>query len=305
MTNYIIKRLALALIVLFGVATIVFFLVRMTGDPVRLLLPPEATEEQVEEMRIKLGYDRPLYVQYGEFMGKLAQLDLGRSLRYNEPAGSLIMERIPKTVSLALMGIGIAVVLSFILGTLAALNRGKAVEQLIMSFSIFGQSMPAFWFGILLILGFAVYLRWLPTGGMGDFRNYILPAVALGLRPAALMTRMLRSSMVEVLDADFIRTARAKGLSRTRVILRHALRNSLLPVITLIGGEFGSILGGSVVIETIFAWPGIGQLLSQAISYRDFPLVQAVIITIAGWFVFVNLAVDILYAYVDPRIRYE
>lgn len=305
MKNYIIRRCLTAAIVLLGVATIVFFLVRMTGEPVRLMMSADATEEQVNAMRVYLGYDQPLFVQYLRYMGQVLHLDLGTSLRYKVPALDLILERVPLTFQLSLLSITLAVMAALPVGVLAALKRGTAIDQGLMTLSLVGQAVPVFWVGILLVLLFSVELKWLPTGGIGSWKNFILPCTVLALRPCALFSRMLRSSLSDVLEADYVRTARAKGLPGIAVICRHALRNSLLPVITVIGLEFGSMLGGAIVVETLFALPGLGQLLNFAIQNRDFPLVQAILIFIAATFTLINLSVDVLYAYLDPRIRYD
>ncbi len=305
MKNYIIRRCLTAIIVLLGVATIVFFMVRLTGDPIRLMMSADATEEQVQAMRVHLGYDRPLFEQYLKFIGQLVRLDLGTSLRYKMPAFDLILERVPLTVMLSCLSISLAVIMAIPIGILAALKRGTAVDQGLMTFSLVGQALPVFWVGILLVLFFSVHLRWLPTGGIGSWKHYILPCIVLAMRPSALFSRMLRSSLTDALEADYVRTARAKGIPAKRVIGYHALKNSLLPVVTVIGLEFGSMLGGAIVVETLFALPGLGQLLNFAIQNRDFPLVQAILIFIAATFTFINLLVDVLYAFLDPRIRYD
>ncbi len=290
---------------LFGVATIVFLLTRMTGDPVAIMLPPDATTQQVEAFRAALGLDKPLLTQYVIYMSDLLRFDFGVSLRYYEPALGLILERLPATVQLASAALVLSLLVAIPSGILAAFKRGTWIEQAIMVFILFGQSMPVFWIGILFVIIFSVNLRWFPTGGYGDWKFLVLPAVALGLRLMALVTRLLRSSLIQVLNSDYIRTARAKGLLPFTVLTKHALRNSLLPVVTVVGLEIGYLLGGSVVCETVFAWPGVGQLLIKAIIHRDFPLVEAAIILLAFAFVVINLAVDVLYAFIDPRIQYN
>lgn len=305
MASYIARRCFYAIFVLFGVATIVFFLTRLTGDPVAIMLPPDASAEQVTAFRVMLGFDKPVPEQYLIYLSKLLRLDFGTSIRYYAPTFGLILERLPATIQLASASLILSLLLAIPAGIFAALKRGSLFEQGIMLLALFGQSMPVFWMGILLVILFAVNLRWLPTGGYGDWKYLILPAVALGLRLMALVTRLLRSSLIEVLESDYIRTARAKGLLPFTVIAKHAFRNSMLPVVTVVGLEIGSLLGGSVVTETVFAWPGVGQLLVQAINFRDFPLVQAIIILLACAFVFINLVVDILYVFIDPRIQYK
>ena len=295
MLNYILKRLFFSIFVLFGVATIVFFLVRMTGDPVAIMLSPDATQEQIDQLRASLGLDKPLIEQYLIYLGDLIQLDFGRSLRYADSAFALIIERLPKTLMLAGTAMIISLCVAIPTGIIAALKKGSIFDQGIMALSMVGQSMPVFWIGILLILFFAVDLGWLPTGGYGTVKHLVMPAVALAFGLIPLVTRLLRSSLIEVLETDYIRTARAKGFMPKAVIFKHALKNSLLPVITVVGLQMGALLGGSVVTESVFAWPGVGQMLVQAITNRDFPLVQAI---------FINLIVDIIYVFVDPRIQY-
>lgn len=305
MLSYILRRCLYAVFVLFGVATVVFFITRLTGDPVSIMLPPDATAAQHEALRHSLGLDKPLVEQYGIYLLHLLQFDLGESLRYGEPTLRLIAERMPATMQLAGAALVFSLIIAVPAGIVSALKRGTAIESGVMSFVLVGQSMPVFWVGILFILLFAVHWKLFPTGGIGGWQHLVLPAVALGLHLMALVTRLLRSSLLEALGSDYIRTARAKGLRSRVVIAKHALRNCLLPVITVVGLEVGSLLGGSVVTETVFAWPGVGQLLVQSIYHRDFPLVQAAIILLAGVFVIVNLVVDILYAVIDPRIQYK
>jgi peptide/nickel transport system permease protein len=303
--KYFLRRCLYAVFVLLGVATVVFFLTRLTGNPVAIMLPPDATQAQILSMTKSLGLDKPIYIQYAIYMRDLLRLDFGQSIRYNEPALRIILERLPATIKLASTALVISLLLGIPIGIISALKRDTLLDKGIMVFALFGQTMPSFWLGIMLILIFAVNLRWFPTGGMGDWKTIILPAITLGLSLMALVSRLLRSSLIEALGADYIRTARAKGLRQWKVVSKHALRNSLLPVVTVIGLEIGSLLGGSVVTETVFAWPGVGQMLVQAINNRDYPLVQAAIIFIAIAFVFINLIVDILYAFIDPRIEYD
>lgn len=305
MFSYIVRRLLYAIFVLFGVATVVFFIARITGDPVSIMLPPDATIEQEEQLRISLGLDKPIIQQYVMFIGNLLQLDFGTSLRYDESTLKLIVERIPATLQLGGAAMIFSLVIATPAGIITAIKKGKYTEKVVMSFVIFLQSVPVFWIGILLILVFSVTLRVLPTGGIGTVWHIILPAIALGTHLLALVTRLLRSSLIDSLESDYVRTARAKGLLPKVVVGKHALRNSLLPVVTIVGLEIGALLGGSVVTETVFAWPGVGQLLIQAIFNRDFPLVQAIIIILASVFVIINLIVDILYVVIDPRIKYS
>jgi peptide/nickel transport system permease protein len=303
--SYIVRRCFYAVFVLFGVGTLVFFISRITGDPVAIMLPADATMQQIEALRQGLGLDKPLWEQYAIFLGDLVRLDLGSSLRYNQPVVHLILERMPATLQLAGTALVISLLIAFPVGIISALKKGTFVDSLVMIFVLIGQAMPVFWMGVLLILLFAVQLNWLPTGGIGTWKHLILPAIALGLHMTALVTRLLRSSLLESLGSDYVRTARAKGLLTKTVVGKHAMRNSLLPVVTVVGLEIGSLLGGSVVTETVFSWPGVGQLLIQAINFRDFPLVQGIIILLAGAFVLINLLVDITYAALDPRIQYK
>jgi len=303
--KYILRRLFYSIFVLLGVATIVFFITRLTGDPVAILLPADATIEMVREMTERLGLDKPLGTQYRIFMGDLLRGDLGTSIRYREGTFMLIMERMPATLMLAGSAMFIALIVAIPLGILAALRQGSAADRLLMAVSVLGQAMPVFWIGILMIMFFSLNLRWFPTGGFGGLRHLVLPAIALGIRFMAITARLLRSSLIEVMGTDFIRTSRAKGLKEKAVVIKHALRNSMLPVVTVIGLQMGNLLGGSVVTETVFAWPGVGQMLIQAITHRDFPLVQASIILLAGVFVLINLLVDIIYVFIDPRISYN
>lgn len=303
--SYILRRCLYAVFVLFGVATVVFFITRLTGDPVAIMLPPDATVEQMEELRIELGMDKPLLTQYGMFLWDLLRFDMGESLRYEDSTLTLIAERLPATLQLAFTSMLIALIVAIPAGIISALKQGGAIDRFIMSLVLIGQSFPVFWVGILLILFFSVSLGWLPTGGIGDWKHLLMPAFALGLHMMALITRLLRSSLIEVLSSDYIRTAKAKGLLSFKVIAKHALRNSLLPVVTIVGLQVGALLGGSVVTEMVFAWPGVGQMIIQAINFRDFPLVQTAIILLASIFVVINLIVDLLYVVIDPRIQYK
>ena len=305
MLKYILKRLFYAVFVLFGAATLVFFLARLTGDPISIMLPPDASQEQVDQMTAFFGLDKPLLEQYWIYLGNLLRLDFGTSLRYFQPVFGLIMERIPATLQLAGAAMLFALIIAIPAGIIAALKRNTIVDQGIMVFIVMGQARPVFWIGILMIMFFSVQLRWFPTGGYGTFRHLVLPAIALGMHYLALTARLLRSSLIEVMNTDYIRTARAKGVLPRRVITRHALQNSMLPTVTVIGLQIGGLLGGSVVTETVFAWPGVGQLLIQSINARDCPMIQACIILLSAVFVLVNLVVDILYMFIDPRISYK
>jgi peptide/nickel transport system permease protein len=305
MLSYILRRCLYAMFVLFGVATVAFFIARLTGDPVAIMLPPDATVEQMNQLRAQLGMDKPLITQYAIFIWDLIRLDMGESLRYGESTLLLIAERLPATLQLAGTALIIALIVAIPAGIISALKRGSWFDRFVMLLVLFGQSMPVFWVGILLILLFSVSWGLLPTGGIGGWEHLIMPSVALGMHMMALITRLLRSSLIEALSSDYIRTAKAKGLLPRKVIAKHALRNSILPVVTIIGLQIGALLGGSVVTEMVFAWPGVGQLLIQAINNRDFALVQTAIILLAAIFVIINLIVDLLYVVIDPRIQYK
>lgn len=305
MGKYIIKRAIGAVISILGAATIVFFLIRISGDPVRLMLPPEASEEQVVQLRESLGYDDPLLVQYGRYLLDLCKGDFGTSLHYKQPALGLILERIPATLELAILAIVVASVLGILAGIVAAVRRNGIFDMVSNVLVMLGQSIPVFWLSILLILIFSVTLKIFPTSGRSGIMSMILPSIALAAYPAATITRLMRSSLLDVMSQDYIRTARAKGVAKWGVVFRHALKNAFVPVLTVIGMEFGTMLGGAVVTETIFAWPGIGRLMIQAVYNRDFPLVQACVLVISFIFVVVNLVVDLSYTLFDPRIKYH
>ncbi|HYR01892.1 MAG TPA: ABC transporter permease, partial [Syntrophobacteria bacterium] len=274
------------------------------GDPVMLMLPADASPTQIERLREQLGFNDPLPVQYWRFVTHAVRGDFGKSLYYHIPALKLIAERLPASLELALAAMVIALAASVPIGIISAVRRGSAVDMASMLVALFGLSMPHFWLGIMLILLFSVKLGWLPTSGRGSFAQLIMPALALGLSLMAMFARLTRSVMLEVLSLDYVRTARAKGLRERIVIGKHALKNALIPLVTVAGMQFGFLLGGTVVIETVFAWPGVGRLVVQAIFNRDYPLVQAAVFILALIFVAVNLFVDILYLYLDPQIRY-
>jgi peptide/nickel transport system permease protein len=275
----------------------------LSGDPAVLMLPPETSAEQVAAFREAYGFDDPFLVQYGRFLGNALRGDFGRSLRYNQPAMDLVIERLPATLQLSFSSILLAVILALPLGIIAAIKRKTMADYLASFLAVIGQSMPNYWLGFMLVYLFAVKLKWLPTSGGPGLRYVILPAITIAFAIMALVSRMTRSSMLQVLHQDYIRTARAKGLIERKVILIHALRNALLPIVTIIGLQFGYILGGAVVIETIYAWPGLGLLTIQAIYSRDYPVVQASVLFLTISFVVINLIVDVSYQYLDPRIR--
>ncbi|HEV7663265.1 MAG TPA: ABC transporter permease [Chloroflexota bacterium] len=304
MPAYILRRLLYSLFVLWGAATIVFVAIRVVpGDPALLMLGSDATPDQLAALRARLQLNEPLPVQYARFLGQVAVLDFGTSLRLSQPAAQVIGERLPATVELALTAMVIALLLSFPLGIFGALHRGGAVDSVVSTVSLLGQAVPNFWLGIMLILLFARELRLLPSAGSGSWQSFVLPSVTLALSLIGVLTRLVRSGMLEVLAEDYVRTARAKGLTRVAVLARHALPNMLIPVITVVGLQLGHLLGGTVIVETVFGWPGIGRLLVDAIGNRDYPLVQAAIIVITGGFICINFLVDLSYGYLDPRIR--
>jgi ABC-type dipeptide/oligopeptide/nickel transport system permease component len=304
MGRYILKRLWHTVYVAVGISIISFFFIHLSGDPVMLMLPPDATMAEVETLRQQLGFNDPLYVQYGRFAARALQGDLGMSLYHRVPALSLILERLPASLELAGAAMLIAIVVSVPLGVVSAVKRGSVWDVASMLGALFGLSMPHFWLGIMLILLFSVTLGWLPTSGRGSLAHIVMPAIALGLSLMAMFARLTRSVMLEVLNQDYVRTARAKGLAERLVIGKHALKNALIPLVTVAGMQFGFLIGGTVIIETVFAWPGVGRLVVQAIFSRDYPLVQAAVLVLAVIFVLVNLAVDLVYLYLDPRISY-
>ena len=291
--------------VLVGVSLTAFLILHLApGEPARLMAGVEASQEDVDMLRHKFGLDRPLPVQYAMFVKGLFTGEL-MSLRFESPAMEIILPKLKNTLILACASIVVAVVLGVTAGVLSATHRKSWIDYTATILSLFGISMPVFWWGLLLMLLFSVKLMWLPSGGMGTFRHIILPAVVLGTASTGIIARMTRSSMLDVLRQDYITTAAAKGLTRRLVVNRHALRNALIPTVTVVGLQFGQLLAGAVLTETVFTWPGIGRLLVTSILARDLPVVQATLVIIALLFVFVNLAVDILYAVLDPRIRYN
>ena len=303
MTRYVLKRLIYAVFVIFCVVTIVFFLTRLSGDPARLMAAPDASDEEILELREALGLNKPLIVQYGEYLVRAVQGDFGMSYRHGEPAMQLVLDRLPMTMRLSGMALLIALLVALPLGLIAAVYRDSVLDQAAMTLSLFGQSFPTFWMGIMLILIFSETLRWLPTSGTGGIEYMILPAVTLSFQTTANVTMLLRSSMLEVLGTDYIRTARAKGVQERGVIVAHALRNAALPVITAISLQIGPMLGGAVVTETVFAYPGMGRLAVQAINNRDFTVIQAFVVVMAVIIVSINLITDLIYTVVDPRIK--
>ncbi len=305
MTKYIARRLQQAILVIFGVSLVVFFIMYLTGDPATLMLPLDASPEDVHMFKEAMGLNDPLYIQYFRFISGAVRGDFGMSLRHNQPALKLVLERMPATFQLTFMAMGIAVLIAIPAGVISATRRYSVFDYLGTVTGLLGQSMPVFWLGIMLILMFAVRFPIFPTSGRGTFAHLILPALTLGTYSTATIMRLLRSGMVEVLKQDYVKTAQAKGLSGKVVIYKHALKNALIPVATVIGLQFGALLGGAVITETIFAWPGVGRLAIQAINNRDIPLVQSIVFIMASSIVLINLLTDLAYTYLDPRIRYE
>jgi len=304
--TYVVRRLLIAIPTLWGVATGVFIMARLLpGDPARVIAGVLATPEQVEHVRHQLGLDQPLYVQYLDFMGQLLHLNLGTSAHFGSPVAAEIASRIPYTVALAVTAIAIAVVVGVLAGVGAAIRRNTPLDLAISALSVFGISMPVYWLGLMLIVIFAIQLHWLPAAGADSPSSIILPAFTLAVFSVGLIARITRGSMLEVLNQDYIRTARAKGAPFRLVVFKHALRNALLPIITTIGLQFGSLLGGAVLTESVFSWPGVGRLLLDSIFFRDYPMVQGLVLLFAVTYIVINLLTDLLYAYVDPRIRYD
>jgi len=306
MTGFILRRLLLSIVVLVGVTILVSGMLHISGDPVAIILESGyASNEEREALRHELGFDRPFILQYIDFVRGALQGDLGRSLRFRQPALELVMERLPATAHLALAAMLVSVLVAIPVGVLSATRPNSVFDQVGRLLTLVGQSIPLFWLGIMFVLIFSVKLRWLPVAGRLEPTSIILPAITLGMYPMARIARVLRASMLQVLVMDYCRTARAKGLSERRVVTGHALRNAALPVVTVMGLQFGYLLGGAVVTETIFAWPGLGWLSVQAISARDFPLLQAIVTVMAMVFILINLLTDVLYAYLNPKIRYN
>jgi len=305
MGRFVFQRLIQSIIMVVLVATFVFFLGRLTGNPVDLILPEDSTPEDRVEMIKTLGLDRPIHEQFLIFAANALRGDLGTSIRFHEPAVELFFSRLPNTLYLSVPAMLVAVLMAVPLGVISALRRGGLIDKLSGTIAVLGIATPNFWLGILLIFVFSVQLGWLPSGRMGGLANYVLPSITLGTFLVAGFMRLIRSSMLEILDSEFVKLARIKGLSETTVIWKHCLRNALIPVLTLWGVFMAGLVTGAIVTETVFAWPGIGRLTYEAVIYRDFPLLQAVIIMAAVMIVFINLIVDILYAYVDPRIRFD
>ncbi|MGH7325493.1 MAG: nickel ABC transporter permease [Candidatus Rokuibacteriota bacterium] len=306
MTRYLIRRLLLTIPVVFGVTFIIFAMVRLIpGDPAQVIAGEQATQEIVDAVRRSLGLDQPIIVQYGRFLGDLALGDMGRSTRSQRPVVLELADRFPNTIELTLAGMLVASVIGIGAGVVSATRRNRWPDTVSMLLALTGVSMPVFWLGLMLILVFSVTLGWLPPVGRGTWAQLILPAFTLGAASAAILARMTRSSLLEVLGQDFVTTARAKGLAERFVVYKHALKNAMIPVVTVMGLQFGTLLSGAVLTETVFAWPGIGRLIVESILARDYPVVQGAVLLTALSFVLVNLVVDLLYSVLDPRIRFE
>ena len=306
MARFLARRVLLTIPVLLGVATLVFSLIHLIpGDPAQAMLGETASPQEIAELRARLGLDRPLTEQYTSFLAGVVRGDLGLSLRTSQPVTTMIVERMPATFELAAAAMLFAIAVAMPLGIAAAVWRGTSVDHSAMTLALMGISIPNFWLGPLLAIVFAVELGWLPVSGRGTWAHLVLPAISLGAALAAILARMTRATLLEELREQYVQAARARGTSRLRAVVRHAFRNSLIPVVTLVGLQFGAVLTGAVITETIFAWPGIGRLLIQSISFRDYPLVQGCILLIAITYVGVNLLTDLVYGVLDPRIRYD
>lgn len=304
MLRFVVQRCVHSVFVLLGVTVVTFVLVRMTGNPAAVILGPDASPEEVQRLSQRMGLDRPLWIQYGNYLLELGRGNFGTSYVYRQDAMALVFERLPATIELAVAALLLTVVISIPLGIVSAVRRDSIFDQVGTIFVFANQAMPVFWAGILGILVFSVQLGWLPASGRGTWRHLLMPAFVLGFHSAAYQTRLLRSAMLDVLGQDFIRTARAKGLRELAVISRHALQNALIPLVTATGIQFALLLGGAVITETVFAWPGVGSLTVAAISARDVPVVMAATFMFAVVILVVNLLVDLSYGIIDPRIRF-
>jgi len=303
--SYLLRRLWQSALTLVGVSLLVFVILRVIpGDPAKMLLPEGAPQSAIEELNRELGLREPIWIQYGLFVRSVVRGDFGQSFQYRAPALRVVVERVPATIQLALTAMVLTVLVGVSIGVLAAVRRGTGYDYAGTVLAVLGQSLPNFWLGIMLVLLFGVTLRWLPTSGFQGWQYLVLPSITLAAFPTALVARLTRSSLLEILSQEYIRTGRAKGLAEPAVILRHALRNATIPLLTLLGLQIGTLLGGAVITESIFAWPGMGKLVVDAIFFRDFPVVQTVLILSATLFVAINLLVDVLYTVLDPRIRY-
>ncbi len=306
MLNYLIKRLFSTIPVLIGISLLLFFMLRMLpGDPAQVLAGQMATPQEIENIRRQLGLDRPIYEQYVTYLSRLARFDLGRSARTQNPVTEEIWARLPNTLLLAVVAITLACLLGIPAGIISAVRPYSWIDYLVTTSALFGMSMPVFWLGLMLVVVFSVILKWLPAGGTGSWQHVILPSVTLAAFVVAFISRMTRSAMLETLAQDYTTTARSKGLKERVVVIKHALKNALIPIITVVGLQFGLLLGGAVLTETVFAWPGLGRLIVDSILARDYPVIQGAILIFGLLYIMVNLVVDLIYALVDPRIRYD
>ena len=306
MFQYVIKRLLSIIPVLFGISLLLFFMLRaLPGDPAQVLDGQMDTPEEIELIRHQLGLDKPVYIQYAVFLGRLAKFDLGRSARTQNPVIQEVWARLPNTMLLATVAITLACLFGIPAGIISAIRPYTFLDYLVTSAALFGISMPVFWLGLMLVVVFSIMLPWLPAGGTGSWKHVILPSITLTAFVVAFIARMTRSSMLEVLSQDYTTTARSKGLKEKVVVIKHALKNALIPIITVVGLQFGMLLGGAVLTETVFAWPGVGRLIVDSILARDYPVIQGTILIFGLIYTLINLMVDVIYAFVDPRIRYD
>lgn len=305
MLRYFLKRVLQGLVSVIGASIVIFVISRLSGDPIVLLLPTEAPPALIEQVRLEMGLSEPVWRQYLIFAGKALSGDFGQSYRWQQPALELVLDRLPATIELALAALLFSVALAVPFGVLSAVHRGTWIDKLGKGFAMLGQAMPNFWVGLLLILVFSIHLNWLPAYGTGGPSNIIMPAIALGWYPVAAQTRIVRSAMLDVLDSDYIRMGRAVGASEHVLVWKYALRNAAIPLVTILGVYFASMLGGAFVVETIFAWPGVGRTVVEAVFSRDFPVVQVGVLLTSVLFVLSNLLVDLSYGLIDPRIRHD
>ena len=305
MGAFIVRRVLQTILVAFAALIVIFVLVRLSGDPAALIAGPSATQEDVEQIRHQLGFDKPMAVQLANYLRQAARGDLGESIRYQEPAVRVAVERIPATLELTVAAMALSLLVAIPAGIISATRRNSLIDRVTMVFAVVGQTVPVFWLGIILIVVFAVQLHWLPTGGRGSFQQLLMPAITLAMFNMARIARLVRSEMLDVIGNEYVQVARSKGLSERVVILRHALRNAAIPVVTIIGLQVGQLLGGAVVTETVFSWPGVGRLMIDAIHYRDYPIIQTVVLMMAITVAVINLLVDLSYAWLDPRVRYS
>lgn len=305
MTAFLVRRVWHSVISLIAITLVVYLMLNASGDPASMLLPDTASAEMVAQVRQTLGLDEPVVLRYFRFLGNALTGDLGTSFTYRRPASAIVWQHVPATAQLALVGMTVALLISVPLGVLAARHHGKALDKVVLGVALLGQSVPVFWLGMIVIMVFSVNLGWLPTGGRGTLAHVVLPGIVLGWFANGLMARLVRSCMLEVLSQDYIRTARSKGLPDRLVVIKHALRNAAIPVVTVAGLQLAAMMGGTVVTEIVFAWPGVGRLTLDAIAGRDYPVAMAAIIFIAFVFIVVNFLVDMTYSLIDPRVRFE